>query len=198
MIIVVSLKTSLYFRIMVAPIQIYSLFHNINQIDKGKELDIDKSVYFLQFDRTKDIVKEKYKKLWNDLENGVFTYNDLKFYLLYQLLLKKKTSIMNITKAEKFKIKEVAKKFCDEQWERDKEIIVQVCKKINKNSIKEFLDIKKEEDKYVAQDLIEKEMISPMVYIKYYDKITLIDNKFKKIVKIIKEELIKEKEKCKH
>ena len=49
------------------------------------------------------------------MENGIFSYKDLKYFLLYNHLIGNKISVSNI---DRMKVKEVSKKFTNEQWER--------------------------------------------------------------------------------
>ncbi len=178
-------------------IDIFSLFYNLkNIIEKDKMINdqvIDGYLLSLVFNRTKEHVKYQYKKVWNDLENGFYNYRELKLYLLYQYFIGKKPFIAKI---ERDKVKEISQKFSKEQWETDKQVIKQICKRINKKNIKEFLEIKKEDETYVVHELIEKNLIGPLVFINYYDKLENLqeNDKLKKIIKIIKQELNKNKE----
>ncbi len=179
----------------ITPFDIFSVFHNAKLICKnGKDIPLNNSVFYGIYERTKDVFKAKYKKLWNEYENSFFTIDQLKLYVLYEYLFRTNVSVINIDSNE---IPNVDKFFSERQLEIDKELLLSVKENHNLKRMKSLFEIT-EDGESVAYNLTKKKLLSPMVYINCIDKLNEENTnkeyiRFKRIILLIKNELNKNK-----
>lgn len=175
----------------VTPFDIFSIFYNAKLICKAqKDIKFSHYVFFGIYEKTKDVLKDRYKKLWNDCENSFFTIDQLKLYLLYEYLFRTNVSIINMDSKE---IVNTCNLFSDIQFEKDKRVLLALKEnhKIKKISTI-FESIGGEQCDSIAYDLTKKKILSPMVFVNYIDKLKDDDNynktylQFKHIIKHIK------------
>lgn len=173
---------------------VFCLFHNAKLICKnGKNISLDNKVFPGIYERTKEQFKERYKKIWNEIENNLYTFDQLKLYVLYRYLFEKNITVINIVKSE---IIDVNGLFTQKRLDFDKEMLLQVKEWHKVNHIKSLFETT-EEGESVTYDLTKKKFLSPMVFITCIDKLKDEDNKnkeylrFKNVIRIIKQELNK-------
>lgn len=169
----------------VTPLYFYSLINNISKfVKRGIPENLEQTCYFLQYERQKPFLKELHKKIWNDYENGFFTLVEFKIYLLYKHLTCKSFFVNSVNTGE---VKNTYKLFSDEQWKKDQDIILGICNNINIKNIKDFLSIKMEDGCDKVEILVKEEKISPIILVKYSDKINFKEPKNKLIINKIKQ-----------
>lgn len=181
---------------LITSFDVFSLFYNAKLICRsGKNINLNKPVHFLIYDRTKEYLRIKYKKVWNEIENGFYTFDQLKLYILYEYLFNKSFGIININKEE---IKNIQEVFSEKRFKTDKEILKSIKEEYKLKNIKSLFD-STEEGESVAYDLTKKKILSPMIFINCIDKLK-DDNKnkeyirFKNVIRIIKQELNNKKD----
>ena len=147
-------------------VQAYSFVLNIKEkIDKENE-DIS-GVYKLrqhQFRYIRPNVLTTFKRVYNDLENCVYSYKNLAVYMWYKYGI---GNPINVYIMDTRDIKEVNKLFTSKQLEKDKEFIKNINKQLKFNSIDEYFTIN-ESGESVIYELIKKNYISPVFFVRYF------------------------------
>jgi hypothetical protein len=175
------------FTIMIpTPYYFFCVMRNIKTfVTTGKPEDLETKIFNGVYDKQPDFMKNICKKIWNEYENGFFTNKEFKIYLLYIHLMNKKTfQIKDINTNE---VKKVCMLFSDEQWNKDKQIIEAICKNINIKNVKHFLEMKLEGTENTVDKLIREQKISPIIWIKYADKLYNKEIKEKRIINKLKQ-----------
>ncbi len=184
-----------------SPLKVFSFVHNvIDIIEKKKNMSFTKTRHPNHYNRQKDLIKKYCFRIYNDIENSYYSYKDLTIATLslyYNHEIFKYNSYKYLT--DKY-INIIKDKFSTEQYSKDKKFI----ENLNKNK---GISFKKNEDFFILReggqsiiyDLIKKQYISPIFFIKLLNKFkfeTKLMSKdyirFERITKKIKE-VIEEK-----
>lgn len=153
--------------------QIFSIIKNLNNIVKTKKTKkINKSKIFklINVDGYNRIANTPYgkiyKKIYNDIENGYYTYEDLINFYIYKLIISNEVKLTEI----KYKnIKEIKKLFTTEQLKIDKIFILNIKNKLKIENVIGFFKINANGEN-IAYNLIKNKYINPIFYLKYYKR----------------------------
>lgn len=173
-------------------LRVYSIIFNCRDIiKKNKNKSIDKLVVKIQYDRSKEFYRNQCKRIYNEIENSFYNYNDLKLFLLYEYLFNDSIKLKNINAKN---VKLIKKLFIKKQLNEDKYLILRVNKQTKYNDIKKYFVIREMEggNYSIIYNLILKKYISPLFWIKYSYVVTEFENeekdhkRFRKICNIMK------------
>jgi len=177
---------------------VFSVIRNVQSfVKKDKDIDLFKKVSWFAFDKSSKYYLENSKQIYNDIENGYYTFHELAIYLLYKFMIgEKKFTLYEIRQKN---VKEVMKLFTVKRLHEDLKLIKQIHKELNfKRGIKEYFELK-EDGTNIAYILTKNQKISPVFFIRNFEK-TLTNRKedviiniefeqFQRIAKKIKETL---------
>lgn len=178
---------------------VYSVIKNVYTfVEKEKDINLFKKVNFFNFQRAPKFFVQNSKRIYSEIENGYYTYHELAIYLLHQYMINGK---LNLYGTKHNNIKESMKLFTVKRLKEDLKFLKQVHKQLNfKRGIKDYFEIK-EDGTNIAYILTKKERISPIFFIRNFDKALTNSNEnviinvskeyeqFKRIAKKIKETL---------
>lgn len=168
-------------------IDIFSLYRNARlYVEKGKNINLDKPVHPIVFERTKPHLQTMYRKVWNGYANFLFTYEELKLYILHEYLFRTDVNVINTHDREQ--IKKVSSLFTEERFEKDKEILLILNDRFRFKSIENFFRFTEDGENVVFR-LTLKRTLSPMFYAKYIDKVNdeNTNEKYIRFARIIKQ-----------
>jgi hypothetical protein len=179
-----------------SPIYVFSLIQNCIQFNKTlSDIKLDELVFFKRWDNLKEFYKKQYVRMYNDIENNLYTIKHLKIYCLHEILIK---NLLNVQEINKDSIKHVTNQFTTVQFKKDKEIIVETNRFLGLKSLNDYFKVNIDGDTY-CHKLIKKCQISLLFWIRY-DRLFNINNtkheestehiRFRRIVDKIKQILI--------
>jgi len=166
----------------------------------------DKNDYY-RYKNSKDYTKKVGKRIYNELENHIYTYKDLLIYLLYNYSFDKNIKIYQIYPTD---IKKIAKIFTKKQIKNDEDFIIKMNQNLKLKNVSELFEIR-ENGEPIIYDLIKNNYVSVAIYVKLYEKLLTTKNKdvifksdnykrfeyaMKNIIKIIKGGFDAEKKIC--
>lgn len=147
-----------------------------SNIKKFKPFDKSKLLRFVNiagYNRVRNNQYGKvYKKIYNDIENGYYTYDDLMIFYIYKLIF---SNVVKIPEISQKNIKEIKKLFTEKQLKADKEFILDIKKELElKNeleisNVKYFFDINVNGEN-IIYSLIKSKHVSPNFYLQYYKR----------------------------
>jgi len=176
---------------------VYSVIRNVYTfVQKEKDIDLFKKVNRFNFQKAPKFFIQNAKRIYSEIENGYYTYYELAIFLLYQYMMDGK---INLYGTKQKTVKEIMKLFTIKRLNEDLKLLKQIHKELNfKKGIKEYFEIK-EDGTNIAYILTKKEKISPIFFIRNFDKaltkfnenviINVEYEQFKRIAKKIKETL---------
>lgn len=175
---------------------VYSIIKNVYTfVNKGKDIDLFKKVHYVAFQRASKFFIENAKRIYNDIENGYYNHYDLVIHLLYKSMMGEKIDLYSVKEKT---VKETLKLFTIKRLKEDLELIKEIHKELKfKKGIKQYFTIL-EDGTNIAYVLTKKERISPIFFIRNFEKAltesqedVIIKSKeyeqFEKIAKKIKE-----------
>lgn len=164
--------------------KVFSVIKNLERFTKTKkQKEIKKSKIFKEviievYNRIQNTSYGKtYKKVYNDIENGYYTYDDMIIYFLYKSIINK----FKITDLTYKHIKEVRKLFTEKQAHIDLLFIINISKQLKIKSLRDFFKINVDGEN-IIYNLIKNKDISPIFYLQYYKKF-LTNNEENNILK---------------
>ena len=178
---------------------VYSVIRNVYDfVEKGKDVELFKKVNYFNFQRAPKFFIQNSKRIYSELENSYYTYHELTIYLLYRYMMDEKLNLYGINQKS---VREAMKLFTIKRLNEDLKLIKQIHKELNfKRGLKDYFEIK-EDGTNIAYVLTKKEKISPIFFIRNFDKHLTNQNEnviinvsreyehFKRIAKKIKETL---------
>jgi hypothetical protein len=175
--------------------RVFSILKNVEKISKGKIINnIDDLVAYQWYERAPKYVVDRCGRIYNEIENHWYTYQDFIIYVLYLYLFEEK---LDYKKLKYDGIKIILEKLTKKEIKKDQEKLKQINQEVKLKNITEYFKIKSDGEPIIFK-LIEQEIISPMFFIKYKKYIDGDDSKkskkllrFEKILTKITQELIK-------
>lgn len=178
-------------------LKVFSVIRNVESfVKKNKDVDLFKCCHMIQFNKSAKFYIENSKRMFSEIENGYYTLKELAIYLLYRNMMGE--SRISLYKIKPENIKETMKLFTKKRIQEDLKLISIIHKEFKFKGLNDYFDIK-EDGTNIAFDLVRKGRISPVFFIKNFEKVLtnrqkdVIINKeyeqFKKIAKKIKETL---------
>ena len=156
------------------PHQAFSIIQNCRTYRKGKNVELDKMVSKRWYESSPTPFKKYCKKVWNDIENSLYEYDDLKIFFLYNYILDPKSSSQNV---DDKKINTVRKALSATRYKNDKTLLLDMNKKIKLKSVEDYFTIRKGGTSYIY-DLIEKRYISPITFLNLRPKLNLKESQY--------------------
>jgi len=138
----------------------------------AERLDIDKDKLFKMvntqgYNRVRNTPYGKiYKKIYNDIENGYYTHDDLIIFYIYKLIFSDDVKLPEIRYKN---IKEIKKLFTEKQLKIDEKFILEIKNELKINNVIGFFKINIDGEN-IAYNLIKNKYISPIFYLKYYKR----------------------------
>lgn len=166
------------------PLRVYSIYTNIiNYVFGNKNVKLNKILKSYVFEKkSNQFVKDQCFRIYNEIENSFYSYNDLTIALLF-ISFRDKPNLKNIDR--KLIIK-CLKHFDKKQLKEDEKFILDLNKELKFNNIKEYFNIISGES--IICELFLKGLISPLFFIKYFNLLPNNEKKeYKHIVRITKE-----------
>jgi len=153
---------------------VFSVYQNVKSvIEKRKyNTNIEKEVYRGWYQKARPFTVNHCKRIYNDIENGYYTYDELIIYLLTKALFE--DTIVGYSKIDETLIKRTMKLYSKKQLTTDKKFIKEINKDVKLNSIKDFFEINEEGENLIFT-LTSKNFISPALYLKYSKKYLTMD-----------------------
>jgi len=152
---------------------VFSVTKNLdNMIDSKYDCNnikydsIKNKVNYQWFTRAKKYSLDNCKRIYNDIENHYYSYDDLIVALCYLYIFNKK---FQLTWINQNSVKNIMKSFTKEQLEKDKNFILEVNKEIKLKGIDKFFDINDDGLSIVYQLIMDKS-ISPIFYAYFINK----------------------------
>lgn len=143
---------------------VFSVIKNIYTfVKKNKEVNLFEKVNYFNFKRASRFFIENSKRIYNEIENGYYTYHELALYILYQYMI---TNSFKLYDVKQKTVKEVMKLFTTKNYQEDLKIIEQIHKKLKfKRGLKDYFEIR-EDGTNIAYMLTKKKQISPIFFIR--------------------------------
>lgn len=125
--------------------------------------DLEKSVNKSWFNNTSPFIKNQCYRIFNEIENSYYIFNELISYLIYRSLWDEKVDLPNIngTTVDRFK-----KKFTVKQLKQDKEVISAINEKAGLKHIREYFVVRENGESLIYR-LCMDEIIS-IYFFAYY------------------------------
>jgi hypothetical protein len=174
--------------------KVYYYYLNIKNRINVSDKDMVENLSAFLYEKAKEYTKILCKKIYNDIENNLLSYKDLRLYLLYSFLFEPKFFLNKYSLKDVNLIKNL---FTDEQYKKDKIFVISLSKNIRFNSMEQYLTHNNKGTTY-CYNLIKDKYISPIFWLKwrkYYENMKQINNenkehkRFRKILKIIESEV---------
>ncbi len=140
---------------------VYCAFKNIKGLVNNKKVKIDVYNNFA-YRNVHDGIKLHCKRIYNEIENGIYTFNDYRRFLLYSYIFKSSIGFGEVTKKSMHEFKKL---FTSKILKLDEKIILQVNKEVKYNDIKKFFEVV--DGKSMIYRLIMQKAISPLFWLKY-------------------------------
>lgn len=134
-----------------------------NAVKGNKRFDIRRKLPYRVFEKYSDGIKDLSKRIYNDIENNKYTYDDLILYLLHDAMVNGRKSAKFICNKNINKVKAL---YSPKQFERDKINILALNKKIKLKKFYEYFSLDYE-GKSIIFRLVKKQLISPLFWIEY-------------------------------
>lgn len=184
-------------------ILIFSIVKNIKDIfEKNKKVNIFKLVHEVHYEnvlknrRCKNMITI-YKNIYNDIENNYYSIEDFVIALCYMYIF---ADTLKITSLYKKNILMVNDLFSSNRLQKDKELILNIDKKVKLGHISKYFNIN-ENGESIIYMLIKTKKISPNFFITFSNKFLTYNTKniilsqeyikFENIINLIK--IIKQK-----
>lgn len=148
---------------------VFNVMNNIKQmVKKRKDIDITKDNYW--FHKSSEWMMNKYKRIYNDIENHYYGYDELIIYTFYNQIFKQSFELKGIMSDN---IKNTMKLFTRQQFDNDKNFIIEVNKKVKwyPNPIMELFKIRKKVGYSYVYHFTKNKNISPIFFLKIKKKV---------------------------
>lgn len=175
-------------------IQAFSVYCITKNIIKNNSNDLPdrEEIYYY---RRWNSFKKSNKYLWvirqlirigELLQNKDFSKKDLTLTVLFLYYYYNNIDLSIIDKQF---VKETINKFSEEQYEKDKQFILNICKQVQIKGVEDLFKISEDGSNLLYKYIIEKKYISPIFYINLFERITTnneekSNNNYKKFQKI--------------
>ena len=128
------------------------------------------------YNHAKVYTKNISKKIFNELENHLYTFKDVLIYMLYKYAFGDKILFHRINYEE---IRKINKIFSKKQLKEDEDFILKINHNLKLKTVDEFFEIR-ENGEPIIYDLIKKNFVTPVIFVKFYDH--LLTNKKKDVI----------------
>jgi len=172
-------------------LKVFSIYQNFIRWQKGKDVPFDKLHSITWFNRSGDYLKNQCKKVYNEIENSRFNYQDFSLFLLHNSIFNTKLKWADVNTKNINVIKNL---YTEAQFIIDQQFILELDKKLNFKDISVYFKINRDGRNFVYDELIMKNRVSPLFYIMLENDVDETSDfkeaeelkKFKRIIKKIK------------
>lgn len=142
---------------------VFSFYMNVVDMLKGKKVkDLFKLQYIGRFNKSSPYILNNCRRMYNDLENHLYTYADIFLYMSYKDLLEQKISIHDVTRDN---IRTVSKLYTVKRMNIDMIKLRSIATKSNITSMREYFELDDCGDN-ILRNLVTEGHVSPITYIK--------------------------------
>jgi len=147
---------------------VYSVIRNIfTFVQKEKDVNLFKKVNYFHFQNAPKFFIENAKRIYSEIENGYYTYHELAIFLMYQYMMDGKIYLYG---AKQKVVQEAMKLFTVKRLNEDLKLLKQIHKELKfKRGLKDYFEMK-EDGTNIAYILTKKGKISPIFFIRNFDK----------------------------
>jgi hypothetical protein len=182
---------------IIRPIEVFSFIRVVQSALKQDEVDYDLDTILIKkmFDRSPDYIKNNCNRIASEIFSNRYTFLEFKIMTLYNLLFNKNSDIKNINFNS---IKLIRKILTQKALEKDREMILSLKNDVPFDDIS-FLFRFNSDDVSFLYTFIQKGIISPMFWLRYYKdeyfkKNEFIETKqhkhFRNVMKLLKRVMI--------
>lgn len=160
----------------IRPIQVFSFQRSVQVALKQDEIDfdLDKILPYPMFKRSPEYIINQCTRITSEIYSNVYSFYEFKLVYLYLLLFNKNVDLKNINLKN---IKKIRKLFSNNQLENDRELILKLKGEIDYDDISFFFRFNVNDVTYLYE-FMEKELISPMFWLRYADDKYFKNNEF--------------------
>jgi hypothetical protein len=156
-------------------LKVFSIFQNCKMlIEKNKSTNLDGLVNTISYNRQNVYIKNKCSELYRFINNGFFTFDDLKIYFLNHYIFNEKLNWKDVKTSEVLTNKKI---YTEESLKKDKVFILTLNKKLKLKDINIYYKVNTDGNN-ILYDLLLKRYVSPMFYIRMYKYIENKDEKY--------------------
>ncbi len=154
-----------------SPYKIYCLCRRVSYtfLDENYEMytRLEEPIPKPMFEKTNEFIKKQCYRIFNEIENSYYTYNDLMVYMIYRTLWDTSVKLVNINHdaIDKFKLQ-----FTERQLETDRITIHKINKEAKMKNIKEYFSIRENGESLIYR-LCMREIISIYFFMYYADSL---------------------------
>ena len=146
-------------------LEVFSAYTNIIEFfEKDKGDNFSKIVYVGRLERQKLWVKDICYRIANEINNGYYSIENFKCYLIYQYFFNEKFFWNKIKTKE---IPQIAFLFSKTTLDNNKTFVLELSKKTNISKMQELFEINSNGNNMLL-DFIHKKYISPAFYFRFY------------------------------
>jgi hypothetical protein len=148
---------------------VFSVYQNTKTVIEKRKYgnEIMKTVHRGWYNKTKSYTVTHCKRIFNEIENGYYTYDDMVIHMLTESLFNTKAIV--ISKINEKTVKNTLKLYTKKRLQADKAFVMNVNKDVGLKSLKDFFEIN-EDGENLIYTLTSKEFISPAFYAQYGKK----------------------------
>lgn len=173
-------------------LKVFSIYQNTKRfITSKRDVNIFKTQPVVWYNKSPEYIIRHCKRIYNELENSNFNYDDLAIYFLHSYIFNDKIVMGDVRDKS---INTVKNLYTIDRLEEDQKFILSINEKL-RMELKDYFEINTSGGNLIYDELIMKDRLSPYFYIEY-ENIVELNNKneekielklFKKIIKKIKE-----------
>lgn len=151
-----------------SPRLVYNIFKNYYDkfIKNRKVEDVFKYSSFAYY-KQPDFVKRHCQRIYNEIESHLYTYQDYILFTLYHYLYN--DTQIHLESVTYINTREVKKLFTKQQLEKDRDYILKLNGSLKLNELEDYFS-PRGGGTNILYELIKEKKISPLLYIRYYNK----------------------------
>ncbi len=160
----------------IKPIYLYSFYTTVNSALKNEDLDCDfGKLYPLRvYLNSPDFLQNNFKRISSEIYSNHYNFYDYKLAVLHSLLFNKNCNLKNINIKNVQKIKKL---YTNEMLQNDREQILSLKEDIPFDDISLFFKFNSNDVSFLYE-FMEKELLSPMFWLRYSDDKYFKNNTF--------------------
>jgi len=147
---------------------VFSVIRNIEDFVKtGKDIPVYKKSHGIRFQKSSKYYADNAKRMYNDIENGYYSLQELALFLFYRYLMGEKR--VNLYKIKPEHILETMKLFTEKRRKEDLKLLKSIHTELGfKKGICDYFSMK-EDGTNIAYTLTMKEKLSPTFFIRNHE-----------------------------
>jgi hypothetical protein len=147
---------------------IYSIIKNVYVfLKKDDDINLLTKCHIRNFQNASNFFREQSKRIYNEIENNYYTIYDFILVLLYQAMIYDKIQLYEIKVNN---VKNILQLFTTNQLQNDLELLKHIYQELKlKHGLLAYFEIK-EDGTNIIYNLIKKQKISPILFIRNFKK----------------------------